>query len=87
MNSATPHVLIFGTSVRAAAFSALRAGLSPWCVDLFADVDLRKRCPAMRLSGRYPLGFLDVVSRDVPGPWMGLGRSKQGHERIDRGDQ
>ena len=38
------RLLIFGASARAAAFSALRAGLAPWCVDLFADADLRGRC-------------------------------------------
>ena len=73
MSRETPNVLIFGASVRAAAFSALRAGLSPWCVDLFADVDLRARCEAVRLPGRYPVGFLDLVDRDMPGPWIYTG--------------
>ncbi len=39
------HLLIFGASARAAAFSALRAGLQPWCADLFADAD------ALRFKG------------------------------------
>ncbi len=69
----TDHLLIFGASVRAAAFSALRAGLRPWCADLFADADLRGRCPAMRLPGRYPHSFLDLVKSDIPGPWMYTG--------------
>jgi predicted ATP-grasp superfamily ATP-dependent carboligase len=69
----TDHLLIFGASARAAAFSALRAGLRPWCADLFADADLRGRCPAMRLPGRYPLAFLDLVKTDIPGPWMYTG--------------
>jgi predicted ATP-grasp superfamily ATP-dependent carboligase len=69
----TEHVLIFGASVRAAAFSALQAGLRPWCADLFADADLRGRCPAMRLPGRYPGAFLDLIKTDVPGPWMYTG--------------
>jgi uncharacterized protein len=63
-------VLIFGASARAAAFSALRAGLSPWCADLFADADLRQRVPAMRLPGRYPDGFLELINAELPGPWM-----------------
>jgi predicted ATP-grasp superfamily ATP-dependent carboligase len=67
------HLLIFGASARAAAFSALRAGLRPWCADLFADADLGARCPAMRLPGRYPGGFLDLVKSHVPGPWMYTG--------------
>src|SRR5665213_1637961 len=73
MSLGTSPIMIFGTSVRAAAFSASRAGLSPWCADLFADSDLRRHCPAVRLPGRYPLGFLDLVSRDWPGPWMYTG--------------
>jgi predicted ATP-grasp superfamily ATP-dependent carboligase len=68
------NLLIFGASARAAAFSALRAGLQPWCVDLFADADLRARCPAMSLPpDRYPHGFLEYVHRELPGPWMYTG--------------
>jgi predicted ATP-grasp superfamily ATP-dependent carboligase len=63
------NLLIFGASARAAAFSALRAGLRPWCADLFADADLRARCPALRLPGRYPHGFLELIETAPPGPW------------------
>jgi predicted ATP-grasp superfamily ATP-dependent carboligase len=70
---ADEHLLIFGASARAAAFSALRAGLRPWCADLFADADLQVRCPAMRLPGRYPHAFLDLAATDLPGPWMYTG--------------
>jgi predicted ATP-grasp superfamily ATP-dependent carboligase len=67
------NLLIVGASARAAAFSALRAGLHPWCVDLFADLDLQQRCTVMRLTGRYPQGFRQVIESDVPGPWMYTG--------------
>jgi predicted ATP-grasp superfamily ATP-dependent carboligase len=70
---AAEHLLIFGASARAAAFSALRAGLRPWCADLFADADLQTRCPVMRLPGRYPHAFLDLAATDLPGPWMYTG--------------
>jgi uncharacterized protein len=70
---AAEHLLIFGASARAAAFSALRAGLRPWCADLFADADLQIRCPAMRLPGRYPHAFLDLAATELPGPWMYTG--------------
>jgi len=36
-----PRVLLLGASTRAAAFSVLRAGLEPICVDQYADADLR----------------------------------------------
>jgi predicted ATP-grasp superfamily ATP-dependent carboligase len=68
------HLLIFGASVRAAAFSALRAGLRPWCADLFADADLRSRCAALALkSDDYPRGFLEVSAQAPLGPWMYTG--------------
>ena len=67
------NLILFGASTRAAAFSALRAGLRPWCADLFADADLQARCPAMRLPAAYPNGFLDWIGADLPGPWMYTG--------------
>src|SRR4051794_33215270 len=67
------HLLIFGASARAAAFSALRAGLSPCCVDLFADADLRARCPAVRLQGEYPAAFARAERGLPPGPWTYTG--------------
>jgi predicted ATP-grasp superfamily ATP-dependent carboligase len=70
---AEEHLLIIGASVRAAAFSALRAGLRPWCVDLFGDADLRAVCPAHRLTGQYPQGFEEWFDRAPPGPWMYTG--------------
>ncbi len=66
-------ILIFGTSARAAAFSALRAGLRPWCADLFADADLRARAAAMQLPGRYPDGFADLIDVELAGPWLYTG--------------
>jgi uncharacterized protein len=68
------YLLIFGASTRAAAFSALRAGLRPWCADLFADRDLRERCPVIQLPRvAYPRGFLRLARRVEPGPWMYTG--------------
>ncbi len=78
------NLLIFGASARAAAFSALRAGLRPWCADLFADVDLQQRCPALRLPGRYPQGFLNLAARALPGPWMYTGALENWPKLIRR---
>ena len=72
--SSDSNLLIFGASTRAAAFSALRAGLRPWCADLFADADLETRCPVFRIpSDQYPQGFLKVTEQAVQGPWMFTG--------------
>jgi len=67
-------ILLAGASVRAAAASALRAGLNPWCVDLFADRDLALACPARRIGiDRYPEGLIAELADGPPGPWMYTG--------------
>jgi predicted ATP-grasp superfamily ATP-dependent carboligase len=79
--TSTETILLVGASVRAAAFSALRAGLSPWCIDLFADVDLAAACPAQQLTADYPDGFAAVVASGPPGPWMYTG-GLENHPRF-----
>src|SRR5262245_617429 len=70
----TTTLLIFGASVRAAAFSALRAGLRPWCADLFADADLQARCPVRALNPeQYPGEFITLATQAPSGPWMYTG--------------
>jgi predicted ATP-grasp superfamily ATP-dependent carboligase len=67
-------LIVIGASARAAAFSALRAGLRPWCVDLFADSDLKARCPALALPAReYPDGFVKVLRQAPVVPWLYTG--------------
>lgn len=78
------NLLIIGASTRAAAFSALRAGLHPWCVDLFADRDLQQRCAVTRLTGRYPQGFRRFLSSDLPGPWMYTGGLENWPRLVER---
>ncbi|MGH7172839.1 MAG: ATP-grasp domain-containing protein [Gemmataceae bacterium] len=77
------NLLLVGASVRAAAFSVLRAGLRPWCVDLFADVDLQQRCSVTRMTERYPEGFQRFLDSDRPGPWMYTG-GLENHPRFVR---
>jgi predicted ATP-grasp superfamily ATP-dependent carboligase len=70
---AAERLLLFGASTRAAAFSAMRAGLQPWCMDLFADRDLAARCDAAATTGKYPDCFLAALETAPPGPWMYTG--------------
>ncbi len=82
------HLIIIGASARAAAFSAHRAGLKPWCVDLFADADLACRFPVRKVPlHAYPDGILDAL-RDAPdGPVLytgGLENHPDLLARIDR---
>jgi predicted ATP-grasp superfamily ATP-dependent carboligase len=77
-------LIIFGASARAAALSALRAGLHPWCADLFADADLQACCPALRLPpGEYPAGFVRASAQGPPGPWLYTG-GLENHPRLVR---
>lgn len=58
------QLLLIGASVRAAAYSALRGGFAPWCVDLFADRDLQAIAPTRRVR-RYPAGLVSALA-DAP---------------------
>ncbi|HEV3142691.1 MAG TPA: ATP-grasp domain-containing protein [Gemmataceae bacterium] len=83
--SNSPVLLIAGASARAAAFSALRAGLRPWCVDLFADADLRLRCPVQAIPAkRYPRGLIEYFREAPPGPWMYTGALENHPALIER---
>lgn len=67
-------LLIVGASTRAAAFSALRAGLRPRCADLFADADLTARCPTVRIPpGGYLALFAELAAKPSSVPWMYTG--------------
>jgi predicted ATP-grasp superfamily ATP-dependent carboligase len=65
-------LLILGASARAAAFSALAAGLEPICGDAFADADLRRACPS-RATARYPAGLAEIARAAPPAPWIYTG--------------
>jgi uncharacterized protein len=67
-------LVIAGASARAAAFSALRAGLVPACIDLFADADLRASCPVVRIPAeRYPEDIVAALDRLPAAPWLYTG--------------
>jgi uncharacterized protein len=67
-------ILIVGASARAAAFSGCRAGLRPWCADLFADSDLEQVCTAIRIAPReFPNRLLRLLDNAPAGPWLYTG--------------
>src|SRR5437588_4078159 len=66
------QVIVLGASVRAAAFSATRARLAPYAIDLFADRDLKAVCPAVRIE-RYPHDFLSQLALAPDAPWLYAG--------------
>jgi predicted ATP-grasp superfamily ATP-dependent carboligase len=77
-------LILIGASVRAAAFSALRAGLQPWCADLFGDVDLEARCDCRRLAWeKYPGGFREILESAPDAPWMYTGGLENAPRLVD----
>jgi predicted ATP-grasp superfamily ATP-dependent carboligase len=76
-------LLILGASARAAAFSALRAGLRPVCGDLFADADLRTVCPAAAIE-RYPAELAKVAFAAPAGAWLYTGGLENYPSLVDR---
>lgn len=56
----TVNLIIMGASTRAAAHSALRAGLSPMCLDRFGDADLQIAAP-VRIVQDYPDELLETL--------------------------
>jgi uncharacterized protein len=81
-------VILIGASVRAMAVSALRAGWTPWCADLFGDADLTRIAPVRKVSiAEYPRGLIDALADAPPGPVIyggGLENRPDLIERIDR---
>lgn len=80
----TRRVLLIGASVRAAAQSARRAGLEPWCLDLFADADLSAIAPVQAIApADYPQGFLELLAAGPLGPVIYTGGLENHPELID----
>jgi predicted ATP-grasp superfamily ATP-dependent carboligase len=74
---------IVGSSARAAATSAVRAGFSVRAGDLFADADLRRVADAARVAD-YPRGLTAVVGGDQAGPRMYTGALENHPALVDR---
>jgi predicted ATP-grasp superfamily ATP-dependent carboligase len=78
-----PSIAIVGASARAAAASAVRAGLQPITADLFADADLRAIATATRISP-YPEGLVDWFRAVEPSAWMYTGALENYPELVDQ---
>ena len=75
-------IAVVGASARAAALSVLRSGRRAVAADLFADADLRRVCPATRISP-YPAGLVDWL-RDAPcDGWLYTGALENYPELVD----
>jgi uncharacterized protein len=78
-------ILIMGASTRAAAFTAMRRGLRPYCVDYFADRDLAGVCPVERVAwGNAAPGFLAAAESLPPSPWFYTGGFENDPDLVGR---
>ena len=66
-------LILIGASVRALAFSCIRAGYTPWCIDLFADEDLAKNCPTTRITKSFPNEISDLIKNAPVAPILYTG--------------
>ncbi len=82
MPATAEPLLILGASVRAAAFSASRAGMAPNACDLFADADLSRHCPATRVES-YPAGLAHWAFSAPPAAWMYTGGLENHPQLVD----
>jgi uncharacterized protein len=74
---------IVGASVRAAAFSAVRAGYEVVAADLFADADLQTHCSATRINSGYPDALADWLAGAECDGWLFAGALENHHELIN----
>jgi predicted ATP-grasp superfamily ATP-dependent carboligase len=76
-------LILLGASVRAAAFSASRAGFAPYGIDLFADRDLAGLGTAVKIA-RYPSGFLPALAAAPQATWIYSGGLENHPRLVDR---
>ena len=78
-------LLILGASARAAAWSARRAGLRPFAVDLFADRDLAAVADCRRVALEdYPGALADAAEALPAAPWLYTGGLENHPDLVDR---
>ena len=65
-------LIIVGASARAAAFSAHRAGYTPYWLDQFGDEDLRRRFPGSVISD-YPKAAVELIAGAPDAPFLFTG--------------
>jgi len=79
----TKRLIILGASVRAAAFSAIRAGFEPYAIDCYADRDLSAVCPTVKIE-RYPRDFVPALAAAPQTPWIYTGGLENYPRLVER---
>jgi uncharacterized protein len=78
----TSTIAVVGASARAAAMSVLRSGRQAVAADLFADADLRRACPATRISP-YPAALANWLCDTSCDGWLYTGALENYPELVD----
>ncbi len=79
------NLLIVGASTRATAGSALRAGLTPRCLDYFGDRDLASISIVHRVEAQEGVAGLERLALGLPAqPWLYTGPLENHAECVDR---
>lgn len=79
------RLLILGASVRAAAWSARRAGFEPVGIDLFADLDLKAVAECQQIApDAYPHGLATLANQVNCDAWMFTGALENWPELIEQ---
>ena len=76
-------LILLGASVRAAAYSALRADYTPYGIDLFADRDLAALGPAVKVAS-FPSEFLTALATAPQATWLYTGGLENYPRLVDR---
>tara|TARA_R110002095_G_scaffold56114_4_gene48197 strand:+ start:9040 stop:10377 length:1338 start_codon:yes stop_codon:yes gene_type:complete len=84
--SGKPPLLIVGASTRAAAFSAVRAGFRPVCVDQYADLDLLEIAEVL-LKSENCSDWLETLNQRPPLDWIYTGALENQPELIEQINQ
>jgi len=74
-------LVILGASTRAAAFSAIRAGIRPICGDMFADADLRQVASILEVPD-FPRKLRLATQSVPPLPWIYTGALENSPSQI-----
>jgi predicted ATP-grasp superfamily ATP-dependent carboligase len=77
-------LIIIGSSVRAAAQSAKRAGFQPWCIDQFGDRDLAEISTDMTTVSDWPSGIEAAFEKAPHANWVYAGALENRPELIAR---
>lgn len=84
--AASPHarpLILIGASTRAAAQSARRAGFLPYCIDQFADEDLRA-CATLLACDRFPADLPSTLATAPFAEWLYTGGLENQPELVEQ---